>query len=93
MKFQYDAIVISNMIFFHNFSDEGVATVRGAVAVVRRVQVGAHGRSMDGLHSEVGVVRRVAVGAHGRVVVMVRGHGVARGVLSNQGDAVRIART
>ena len=48
---------------------------------------------MDGVHSEVGVVRRVAVGAHGRVVVKVRGHGVACRVLSNQSDAMRIART
>ena len=48
---------------------------------------------MGEVHSGVGVVRRVAVGVHGREVVKVRGHGVARGVLSNQSDAMRIART
>ena len=48
---------------------------------------------MGEVHSEVGVVRRVAVGVHGRVVVKVWGHGVARGVLSNRSDAVRITRT
>ena len=48
MKFQYDAIVISNMIFFHNFSDEGVATVRGAVAVVRKCRLGRTGGAWTG---------------------------------------------